>query len=94
MDQGLVRLLELYTNLFTMFRWNNRPTLLRTNEAENAFVSAQFSLLLSLIARENGEKVNEDRLFKRILLKELPKCILSDISVDTKVLIKELDPEK
>jgi len=94
MDQGLVRLLELYTNLFTMFRWNNRPTLLRTNEAENAFVSAQFSLLLSLIARESGEKVNEDRLFKRILLKELPKCILSDISVDTKVLIKELDPEK
>ncbi|OAA30889.1 hydrolase [Kosmotoga arenicorallina S304] len=94
MYQGLIRLLELYTNLFTMFRWNNRPTLLRTNEAENAFISAQFSLLLSLIAREHGEEINEDRLFKRILFKELPKCIISDISVDTKVLIKELDPEK
>ncbi|AKI97864.1 HD domain-containing protein [Kosmotoga pacifica] len=94
MYRGLIRLLELYTNLFTMFRWNNRPALLRTNEAENAFISAQFSLLMSLIAKQSGEIVDEEKLFKRIVLKELPKCILSDISVDTKVLIKELDPEK
>ncbi|ACR80607.1 MULTISPECIES: YfbR-like 5'-deoxynucleotidase [Kosmotoga] len=94
MYQWIVKLLELSTNLFTMYRWNNLPTIMRTNEAQNAFISAQFSLLMSELANLGGEKINEQNLLKRILLKELPKCVLSDISVDTKVLIKEFAPEK
>jgi putative hydrolase of HD superfamily len=92
--QGYVKLLELATNLFTMNRWNNTPTLLRTNEAENAFISAQYSLLMSEMARLSGLDINQKELFQRLVLKELPKCLLSDISVDTKVLIKSLSPDK
>ncbi|RIZ61415.1 hydrolase, partial [Mesotoga sp. SC_NapDC2] len=94
MFQGYVKLLELATNLFTMYRWNNTPTLLRTNEAENAFISAQYSLLMSEMARLSGLDINQKELFQRLVLKELPKCLLSDISVDTKVLIKSLSPDK
>jgi putative hydrolase of HD superfamily len=86
--------MELATNLFTMFRWNNTPTMFRTNEAENAFASAQFALLMSNLARESSMSINEKELLERIVLKELPKCVLSDISVDTKLLIRDLDPEK
>lgn len=94
MEQGVMKLMELATNLFTMFRWNNTPTMLRTNEAENAFASAQFALLMSNLALESNMRVNEKELLERIVLKELPKCVLSDISVDTKILIRDLDPEK
>ncbi|MEA2066440.1 MAG: YfbR-like 5'-deoxynucleotidase [Thermotogota bacterium] len=94
MEQGVMKLMELATNLFTMFRWNNTPTMLRTNEAENAFASAQFALLMSNLARESSMSINEKELLERIVLKELPKCVLSDISVDTKLLIRDLDPEK
>jgi len=92
--QGYVKLLELASNLFTMYRWNNTPTIIRTNEAENAFVSAHYCLLMSEVSRLNGLVLDEDRLFQRVVLKELPKCLLSDISVDTKILIKSLSPEK
>ncbi len=94
MEQGTMKLLELATNLFTMFRWNNTPTMLRTNEAENAFASAQFALLMSNLARKNDMNINDKELLERIVLKELPKCVLSDISVDTKILIRDLDPQK
>jgi putative hydrolase of HD superfamily len=94
MEQGVMKLMELATNLFTMFRWNNTPTMLRTNEAENAFASAQFALLMSNLAHESNMSINEKKLLERIVLKELPKCVLSDISVDTKLLIRDLDPEK
>jgi putative hydrolase of HD superfamily len=94
MEQGVMKLMELATNLFTMFRWNNTPTMFRTNEAENAFASAQFALLMSNLARESSMSINEKELLERIVLKELPKCVLSDISVDTKLLIRDLDPEK
>ncbi|TYB87848.1 MAG: HD domain-containing protein [Kosmotoga sp.] len=94
MEQGVMKLMELATNLFTMFRWNNTPTMFRTNEAENAFASAQFALLMSYLARESSMSINEKELLERIVLKELPKCVLSDISVDTKLLIRDLDPEK
>jgi putative hydrolase of HD superfamily len=93
-EQGVMKLMELATNLFTMFRWNNTPTMFRTNEAENAFASAQFALLMSYLARESSMSINEKELLERIVLKELPKCVLSDISVDTKLLIRDLDPEK
>jgi len=89
-----VKLLELATNLFTMYRWNNTPTLLRTNEAENAFISAQYCLLMSEMAILKGFEIDQKELFQRLVLKELPKCLLSDISVDTKVLIKSLSPDK
>jgi putative hydrolase of HD superfamily len=91
---GYVKLLELATNLFTMYRWNNMPTLVRTNEAENAFVSAQYCLLMSEMSALHGLKLDKNKLFQRLVLKELPKCLLSDISVDTKILIKSLSPEK
>ncbi|MDD2333367.1 MAG: HD domain-containing protein [Mesotoga sp.] len=94
MFQGYVKLLELATNLFTMYRWNNTPTLLRTNEAENAFISAQYCLLMSEMAGLNGFHIDDKKLFQRLVLKEIPKCLLSDISVDTKVLIKSLSPDK
>lgn len=94
MFQGYVKLLELATNLFTMYRWNNTPTLLRTNEAENAFISAQYCLLMSEMAVLKGFEIDQKELFQRLVLKELPKCLLSDISVDTKVLIKSLSPDK
>lgn len=94
MFQGYVKLLELATNLFTMYRWNNTPTLLRTNEAENAFISAQYCLLMSEMAILKGFEIDQKELFQRLVLKELPKCLLSDISVDTKVLIKSLSPDK
>ncbi|HNR78734.1 MAG TPA: HD domain-containing protein, partial [Mesotoga infera] len=94
MFHGYVKLLELATNLFTMYRWNNMPTLVRTNEAENAFVSAQYCLLMSEMSALHGLKLDKNKLFQRLVLKELPKCLLSDISVDTKILIKSLSPEK
>ncbi|HOY25417.1 MAG TPA: HD domain-containing protein [Mesotoga sp.] len=94
MFHGYVKLLELATNLFTMYRWNNMPTLVRTNEAENAFVSAQYCLLMSEMSALHGLELDDNKLFQRLVLKELPKCLLSDISVDTKILIKSLSPEK
>lgn len=94
MFQGYVKLLELATNLFTMYRWNNVPTLVRTSEAENAFVSAQYCLLMSELSKIEKIRIDEAELYKRLALKELPKCLLSDISVDTKVLIKSLSPHK
>jgi putative hydrolase of HD superfamily len=94
MYRGYVRLLDVTSNLFTMFRWNNKPTIMRTNEAENAFISSHFAMLMSELSKDAGIVIKEEKLYERIVLKELPKCVLSDISVDTKNLIRELAPDK
>jgi len=65
---GYVKLLELATNLFTMYRWNNMPTLVRTNEAENAFVSAQYCLLMSEMSALHGLELDDNKLFQRLEL--------------------------
>ncbi|KLO24490.1 MULTISPECIES: HD domain-containing protein [unclassified Marinitoga] len=79
------------TNLFTIYRWNNRPALLRFTEADNVF----HSLILNLISLEylnkKGYNLSISSNIKAKIFKELPKIILSDVSLDTKKRILEKD---
>lgn len=80
------------TNLFTIYRWNNRPAVLRFTEADNVF----HSLLLSLVSIEFlnnilDEKLSISKNIKAKIFKELPKIILSDVSLDTKKRIVSKD---
>ncbi|MBM7560036.1 YfbR-like 5'-deoxynucleotidase [Marinitoga litoralis] len=88
---GLGKSIYDLTNLFTIFRWNNRPALLRFTEADNVY----HSLLLSLIAIEylnnKGYNFSIAKNIKAKIYKELPKIILSDISLDTKNRILQKD---
>ncbi|AEX86385.1 hypothetical protein XO10_09905 [Marinitoga sp. 1135] len=89
---GIGKSLFDLTNLFTIYRWNNRPALVRFTEADNVF----HSLLLELIALEylnqnHGYKLSISKNIKAKLYKELPKIILSDVSLDTKKRILKKD---
>ena len=81
----LSRLIRMALSLFTINRWNTTPHIELITEASNSGFSLHVALLL---AHESGERVDYEKLIKRMMLKDLPKAILSDISLQTKDYIK------
>ncbi|BBE31379.1 hydrolase [Tepiditoga spiralis] len=80
-------LLEL-TNLFTIYRWNNRPGIIRFTEADNAF----HTTTLSLFAMNDLNAEDTINMVHNKIIKEIPKIILSDVSLETKNKIKSINP--
>ena len=72
-------LLEL-TKMFSMYRWNTRPSLIKFTEADNAY----HGLVLSLFSVCSQESSRATRFLQKRIVKEFPKIVLSDISLDTK----------
>jgi len=85
----LTELLALAFKALSMKRWNNKPVLEVATEASNVLFSLIARLLL---ARHLSEGLLTS--LESILLKVLPKCVLSDISYDTKELIFKEAPHK
>lgn len=75
------------TNLFTIQRWNNRPALIRFSESDNAFNT----FFLNAIYRLNLGVPLEPALRWRFS-RELPKIVLSDISLQLKERIERFSP--
>ncbi|HPT59865.1 MAG TPA: HD domain-containing protein, partial [Fervidobacterium sp.] len=75
------------TNLLTIQRWNNRPAILRFSEADNAYNT----LFLSFVFRTMKGELVEPALRWR-LSRELPKIVLSDISLQLKERIERFSP--
>ncbi|MGB9615551.1 MAG: HD domain-containing protein [Fervidobacterium sp.] len=86
LGQG-VFLLSL-TNLFTIQRWNNRPAIIRFSEADNAFNTLFLSFLFKLV-----EKKPVEESLKWRLKRELPKIVLSDVSLQLKERIERFSPQ-
>ncbi|WGS64095.1 HD domain-containing protein [Marinitoga aeolica] len=78
------------TNLFTIYRWNNRPALLRFTEADNVFHSLLLNMITIEFLNKKGKDYSISTNIRAKIFKELPKIILSDISLDTKkrILLK------
>ncbi len=81
------------TRMFSMRRWNNKPTVEHNSEASNSGFVLHTAHLLGMLERSNGRDVDLKKIIVRGTLKDMPKCILSDISLETKRTIKELSPE-
>jgi len=84
------------TNLFTIQRWNNRPALLRFSEADNSFSV----LFLSFVFHTCSNSTSSEKLANEIekslqwrLYRELPKVVLSDISLQLKERIERFAPD-
>ncbi len=86
----LSNLIRMALRLFTINRWNTTPHIELMTEASNCGFSLHIALL---VAFESGEIVNYEKLIKRMVLKDLPKAILSDISLQTKNYIKDTSLE-
>ncbi|MFP4461742.1 MAG: YfbR-like 5'-deoxynucleotidase, partial [Thermotogota bacterium] len=86
----LSKLIRMALSLFTINRWNTTPHIELITEASNSGFSLHVALLL---AHESGELVDYEKLIKRMVLKDLPKAILSDISLQTKNYIKDTSLE-
>ncbi len=90
------RLIELALNLFTINRWNTSPHVERITDADNAGFALHVALLLAYIHNDsagNTDRIDYDKMIKRMVLKDLPKAILSDISLNTKEYIKSTSLE-
>ncbi len=85
-------LIDLATVMFSMRRWNNRPTFESISEASNSGFILHVAHLMSMIEISNGKKVDMSKVITRIILKDMPKCIISDISLSTKRMIQTLSP--
>ncbi|OQY10799.1 MAG: hypothetical protein B6I29_00670 [Marinitoga sp. 4572_148] len=81
---GLGKSIYELTNLFTIYRWNNRPALLRFTEADNVFHSLLLDLITIEFLNQKGKNFSIHKNIKAKIYKEMPKIILSDISLDTK----------
>jgi putative hydrolase of HD superfamily len=81
-------IINLASNLFTLRRWNNKPGMEHLSEAANIGFSLHIGVLMGFL-----EGADVPKIIKKLILKDLPKCILSDISVQTKTLIKEMSKE-
>ncbi len=85
-------LIRLMTRLFSMRRWNNKPTVEQNSEASNSGFILHLAHLLAMLEKLDGKDVNFEKLLVRGILKDMPKCILSDISLETKRTIQMLSP--
>jgi putative hydrolase of HD superfamily len=85
-------LIDLVKIMFSMRRWNNKPTFDSISEASNSGFVLHVAHLLAMLEIESGNKVDMVKLISRILLKDMPKCIISDISLSTKSMIQSLSP--
>jgi putative hydrolase of HD superfamily len=86
-------LVYLMVRMFSMRRWNNKPTVEQNSEASNSGFILQTAHLLGMLEKLNGKEINFEKLLVRGVLKDMPKCILSDISLETKRTIQRLAPE-
>ena len=86
-------LVYLMTRMFSMRRWNNKPTVEHNSEASNSGFILHVAHLLAMIEILDGKSVDLKKLLVRGTLKDMPKCILSDISLETKRIIKSMDPD-
>jgi len=77
-------------SLFTINRWNTSPHIELITEASNSGFSLHVALLLAFTS---GQRIDYEKLIKRIVLKDLPKAILSDISLQTKNYIMDTSLE-
>ncbi len=85
-------LIYLMTRMFSMRRWNNKPTVENNSEASNSGFVLHVAHLLAMIESLDGKSVDLQKLLVRGALKDMPKCILSDISLETKRIINALSP--
>ncbi|ABR30457.1 phosphohydrolase [Thermosipho melanesiensis] len=85
---GYGKLILMLGNLFTIQRWNNKPSIVKFSEADNAFSS----LLISFALREYYHMDIESSLKWR-LSRVLPKLVLSDISLELKERVERLSPD-
>jgi putative hydrolase of HD superfamily len=86
-------LVKLMTVMFSMRRWNNRPTLEYNSEASNSGFVLHTAHLLGMMEKYKGNRVDMSKILVRCTLKDMPKCIISDISLSTKRSIQTLSPE-
>ncbi len=86
-------LIYLMVRMFSMRRWNNKPTVEQNSEASNSGFILHTAHLLGMLEELNGEQVDFKKLLTRAALKDMPKCILSDISLETKRTIQRLAPD-
>lgn len=93
---GKGRFLFSLTNLFTIQRWNNRPAIIRFFEADNSFNTLLLSFLFN-INNETGIKPDIKTALEASLhwklSRELPKIVLSDVSLQLKERIQRFSPE-
>ncbi|HPE67765.1 MAG TPA: HD domain-containing protein, partial [Thermotogota bacterium] len=89
-ESVLYDLVYLSTQLFTIRRWNTKPLVEVNTEASNTGFSMHVAFLL---ARLEEQAIDMEKLLLRMVLKDLPKCILSDISLETKRFIREESPD-
>ncbi|MFN6991159.1 MAG: HD domain-containing protein [Fervidobacterium sp.] len=94
---GKGRFLFSLTNLFTIQRWNNRPAIIRFFEADNSFNTLLLSFLFSINNQKTGISSNIESTIERSLQwrlsRELPKIVLSDVSLQLKERIERFSPE-
>lgn len=74
-------------NLFTIQRWNNRPAIVRFSEADNAYNAFFVNVLFRFI---DGLPVEPALRWR--LSRELPKVVLSDVSLQLKERIERFSP--
>ncbi len=85
-------LIDLVKVMFSMRRWNNKPTFDSVSEASNSGFVLHIAHLLAMLEIDHGNEIDMEKLISRVLLKDMPKCIISDISLSTKRMIQSLSP--
>jgi len=73
------------SNLFTVYRWNNNPAIVRFSESDNIYNN----LLLSIFVFSEESKENLVKILHNKIYEAIPKIRLSDISLATKSKIEE-----
>ncbi len=81
------------TNLFTIQRWNNRPALLRFTEADNSFNTLFLSFVFLTVSEKSQKDFGIENSLQWRLSRELPKIVLSDISLQLKERIERFAPD-
>ncbi len=84
---GFGKFIFSFSTLFSIQRWNNKPAIIRFYEADNAFSSLFFSYFFRKSLNLQFEEAVNWRLYR-----ELPKIVLSDISLQLKERIQRISP--
>jgi putative hydrolase of HD superfamily len=76
---GLHNYLLAVRKLNNMGRWSTEFMHLRTTVSEHSFFVAQIGQMLAIIEEENGQAINWERLFKKLINHDVVEAITGDI---------------
>lgn len=82
----------MLTSGLSIKRWNSYPRIEDISHLDNVWFIVHIALFMAYLEEKNWKTIDKQFLVKRIIFSSLKTLVLSDISSETRVYVKKINP--